>query len=165
MSTSTTTPPGAGTPAPSTEPGPTAPTAPARRPGTSPIKVEGGQLVRVALVTLGETVLVKLDENVRRPMIVTATAEIPIYDRVNATVENPQAAPTTVEFRASGTIFCEPEDHTTPGLRGQGERPNDPARIHGRPDRYHPIVYGEALRPGTGIGEWIKRPSNLPSRS
>jgi len=154
MHTSTTTPPGAGTPAPSTRPA-----APDRLEGT--LQASSGQITR--LITLGDVVLVKLDEGVRRPMIVSVVAQLPIYDRIHATVENPTAASTGKELRLSGTIFCEPEDQTLPALRSGVDRPNDPARIHGRPDRYHPIVYGEALRPGSGIGEWITRPTNLPA--
>jgi hypothetical protein len=127
------------------------------------LTVEGGQITRA--VALGEIVLVKLDETIRRPMIVSSVLTVPIYDRINATVENPRAEPVRHELRISGTIFCEPEDHTLPGLRGTIETVHDPGRIHGRPDRYHTIVYGEALKPGPGIGEWVTRPSILPARS
>lgn len=136
-STSSTTPPAAGSPAPSTRPA-----------GSTPPVV----------IAAGDVVLVRLDESVRRPMIVTAVVRAVIHERATPTV----AEASHEELRVSGTIFCDPEDHSTPAIRSTGTH-GDPARIHGRPDRFTPFVYGECLKPGMGIGEWIKKPANLPA--
>ena len=66
------------------------------------------------------------------------------------------------ELRLSGTVFCEPEDHTTPAFRLTPSA-TDPMRFHGRPERLTPACYATGLREGTGIGEWTTRPTNLPS--
>lgn len=97
--------------------------------------------------------LVLLDPGVRRPMIISAAGLVTIHARQTPTADQRSWE----EFRVSGTIFCEPEDHNTTAVRTLGSL-QDPARIHGRPDRYHPMVYGESLAPGTGIGQWIPKP-------
>jgi len=100
--------------------------------------------------------MVKLDEHIRRPLIISRVATINI------------APPMQAEFfetRVSGTLFCEPDDHQTPAVRTLGQGSPDPARITGRPDRLLPQCYGEYLREGTGLGEWITRPTRLPARS
>lgn len=122
--------------APSTE---AAAPAPAPRPRPAPIRV-----------VIGDIVLLKLAPNIIRPMQVTARDLWRKDDK------------TDPELRINGTIFCEPEDHTTPAFRSLMQA-GDPARIHGRPERTHPVAYGEMLRRGTGIGEWQPRPTNLPA--
>lgn len=69
-----------------------------------------------------------------------------------------------LEQRVSGSIFCEPDDHTTPAFRNGIGSHGDPARIHGRPERTWPVAYGEYLKEGVGIGEWQPRPTNLPAK-
>lgn len=105
--------------------------APSGAPSTSGSRVE-----------IGDTVLVKLDESIRRPLIVT---------QVKA-------------GRVCGTLFCEPDDHTTSGIRTVGQTGTDPARIVGRPDRHATAVYAEFLSEGMGLGQWITRPTHLPAR-
>lgn len=95
---------------------------------------------------IGDTVLVCLLRGIYRPLMVTRACVVPIHQ---IGLPGPQE-----EFRLSGVIFCEPEDHNTDALRGGAERPHDPARIHGRPDRLTPYAYAEALAPGDGIGQW-----------
>jgi hypothetical protein len=110
----------------------------------------------------GDLVLVRIGDH-HRPMIVTVVTIVPIYTRIAATVENPQAEAVRREVRLSGTIFCEPEDHTAPAFRGALDQLHDPARIHGRPDRLLNIAYAECLRQGSGVGEWLSRPGPGPA--
>lgn len=128
----TTTPTAAPTAAPSTEAAsPTAPALP-----QPPVK-------------LGDIVLVRLDANVLRPLIVSSVDR---YTPPVATGEAPKPA----QWRVSGLICCCPEDHTTPGLRGNlGRDHHDPMRIHGQPGRYQPYAFGEMLQGGRGIGQWV----------
>ena len=100
---------------------------------------------------IGEIVLVKLAPNVLRPMIVSGRELWRKDDH------------TDPELRLSGTICCEPEDHTCPAFR-QSPSGADPARFHGRPERIHPTAYAEGLGRGLEIGQWITRPSNLPGK-
>lgn len=105
---------------------------------------------------VGEVVLVKIDDTQRRPMLVTRAALTEIF----AKTADREA---TQEFRLSGTIFCEPEDHTAPAFRGAVDKLNDPAKIWGRPDRMLPLGYAEYLGEGGGVGQWIPRALNLPA--
>lgn len=107
-------------------------------------------------VELGDIVLVKLDEGVRRPMMISALETVE--------VGGVMAQAGRRELRVSGTIFAEPEDHSTPAFRGLSDRADDPARIIGRPDRHFPLGYGAYLAEGMGIGQWITRPTKLPGR-
>lgn len=100
------------------------------------------QTVKLPHVQVGDIVLVKVDEQVRRPLLVSAA--------------HPDGS-------VSGSIFCEPEDHTRPAFRGWES--GDGARITGRPDRLLALGYGELLQPGSKLGQWIPRPTNLPARS
>ena len=122
MNTSTTIPTGERSGAPSTEPA-ALPKAVIARPGSK--------------VSIGDTLLVKLDENIRRPLIVTKVKD----------------------GRVCGTLFCEPDDRTTPAIRTLGQGSSDPARIVGSPDRHATTVYAEHLQEGMGLGEWITRPT------
>lgn len=147
MSTSTTTPPAAAGAGPSIN-------APAGAGRVTPPPVD-----KVALgVQPGDVVLVLLEPGIRRPMMVTRIGPVIIHARQTPTA----AAQSHDEIRASGVLFCEPEDHNTVALRTLGQDYLDPARIHGRPDRHGPYAYAENLAPGVGIGQWITRPTRLP---
>ena len=87
-------------------------------------------------VQVGDMVLVWVDLTLVRPMIVTSLQP---------------------EKRISGTLFCEPDDHTRPVFRGAIDRRNDPARIEGRPSANYPVGYGKSLQEGTGLGNWSRR--------
>jgi hypothetical protein len=117
---------------------------------------------RATPVQIGDIVLVKLGDDIRRPLLVTHTETVTIGLR-----DTPTTAPTPTqqEFRVSGVLCCEPEDHVLPALRGACDRAGDPARITGRPDRQMPFAYAAWLAEGTGIGQWIPRPTHLPARS
>lgn len=104
-------------------------------------------------VELGEIVLVTLEEGIQRPLLVSAAGPVRIFTRVTPGAGDEGR----VEFRVSGTLFCEPDDHTRPALRGWSAGGADPARIHGRPDRLLPIAFGESLAEGAGIGQWTRR--------
>lgn len=107
---------------------------------------------------IGDTVLVRMDtEGNDRPLLVTWVGMVPIYDRATPTVDNPTAKAIRNEMRLSGVLFCEPDDHTRPLLRGAYDRPHDPARIQGRPDRQFPFLYAEFLSYGHGPGQWRTR--------
>lgn len=95
---------------------------------------------------VGDIALVALDATVSRPLLISAVAQVQILPTVFAP-EGPR------EWRVSGVLFCQPEDHSTLALRGASDRAGDPARFHGRPDRLTPYVYAECLRLGTGLGE------------
>ena len=99
---------------------------------------------------IGDIVLVRLDADCVRPLIVSEAGIVAC---------GPSSAPVE-EFRINGTICCEPSDHTTPAFRTLGST-TDPMRIHGRPERTLSVAYGEYLREGRGIGEWQTRPTNL----
>lgn len=107
-------------------------------------------------VRVGDVVLVTLEAGVRRPMLVTSTQVVPLYDRFTPTPDNDPTSSrhTRVGFRVSGTIFCEPDDHTRPAFRGWTAGGADPARLHGRPDRLLPLGYGELLACGDAVGQW-----------
>jgi hypothetical protein len=102
-------------------------------------------------VDIGDTVLVQIDADVRRPMILTKVGLVEIFTR-------PSDTQSRTEFRVSGILFCEPDDHTCAAFRGGIDRVGDPAAISGRPDRVLPVGYGEALSYGTELGQWIPRP-------
>ena len=87
-------------------------------------------------ITVGDMVLVWVDLTLVRPMIVTSLQ---------------------AQGRISGTLFCEPDDHTRPVFRGAIDRRNDPARIEGRPSANYPVGYGKSLQEGTGLGNWSRR--------
>lgn len=132
---SSTTPPAGDTPAPSTEPA---------APLPDPAPFVGISLVHP---DIGDIVLVRIDLATWRPLLVTAAG----YTAIDAQVPE-------TEFRLSGTIHCEPEDHTTLAFRGGADRYDDPARIYGRPDRLFPFGYGERLKEGHGMGNWRRKP-------
>ena len=92
---------------------------------------------------IGDIVLVRLDPETVRPLIVTVSDYYGVLSN-----------PVCMEWRVSGTICCEPEDHSRAAFRGGGELLKDPARIHGHPDRLLPLGYGELLREGDGIAQW-----------
>lgn len=98
--------------------------------------------------SVGETVLVTVDANAVRPMIVSSLTRVQIGLAKDA----------PMELRVSGTIFADPGDHNTPAFRGWSMSTADPARIHGRPDRLLTVGYGEHLAYGLGIGQWSFRP-------
>ena len=116
----------------------------------------GERSTRPSRVQLGDCVLVKLDEHIRRPLLVSSLQQVNVA---------PPMQPEQLEWRVSGTIFCDPADHSTPAVRSLGQGSSDPARITGRPDRQLPLCYGEHLKEGMGVGEWVTRPTNLPSGS
>lgn len=105
--------------------------------------------------TVGDIVLVRLDHEVQRPMIITYAGT---YDVNQPPTPQADALAPQLEYRLSGIVFCEPEDHARTLFRGWISGPIDPARIHGRPDRLAPFGYGEYLKEGTGIGQWSVRP-------
>jgi len=122
----------------------------------APSAAPSTNLRRQPVVEVGDTVLVKLEEGVRRPLLITRIGPVNIA---------PPMQPEVHESRVSGILFCEPDDHSTIAVRTLGQGSRDPARITGRPDRHLPLCYAEDLREGMGIGEWIARPTRLPSRS
>lgn len=105
-------------------------------------------------VRIGDTVLVKLDEHIRRPLLVSSVHTVNVALPMQ---------PVSLQWRISGTLFCEPEDHSTPAIRTLGQGSPDPARITGRPDRHQTCCYAEHLKEGMSLGEWITRPTNLPA--
>lgn len=129
-------------------------TDPAATPSTNPV-VAATAWPTATRIRVSDLVLVKLDTDIIRPMLVTWVGRVrvgrPLVDQEQRT-----------EVRVSGTIFCEPDDHLTSALRGFGA-PDDPARFHGRPERYHTTIYGEQLAYGTSIGQWVPRPTLLPA--
>lgn len=117
------------------------------------------QTVRLtSLPRIGEMLLLTVDQGVVRPFLVTAAGPIRIHERATPTPEDHARE----EFRVSGTIFCEPDDHTRPALRGWSGGGTDPARITGHPDRLLPLAYGEHLAEGSGIGQWVARSERGP---
>jgi hypothetical protein len=98
--------------------------------------LEGAAGPSIEAIKVGDTVLVWVDLTLVRPMIVTSLQP---------------------EKRISGTLFCEPDDHTRPVFRGAIDRRNDPARIEGRPSANYPVGYGKSLQEGTGLGNWSRR--------
>lgn len=103
----------------------------------------------------GQIVLVLLEPRVSRPLLVTRV------ERTEVGVRNtPTTAPvvTTMEWRVSGLLVCEPEDFKTAALHGDFQRSGDPARITGQPSRQFPFAYAESLAEGDGIGQWRRRP-------
>lgn len=86
-------------------------------------------------VSIGQVVLVRIDDQIWRPLIVAAV--------------HPDGS-------ISGPLMCEAGDHTRPAFRAWES--HDGARISGRPDRHLPIGYGELLQPGMGLGQWMRRP-------
>jgi len=87
-------------------------------------------------VKVGDMVLVWVDLVFVCPMIVTSLQ---------------------AQGRISGTLFCEPDDHSRPVFRGAIDRRNDPARIEGRPSANYPVGYGKSLQEGTSLGNWSRR--------
>lgn len=140
MSTPTTTPTAAGRPAPSTRPA-----------GRSPLRASNGRIEVTPAVRIGSIVLVRIDTDCVRPLLITRAERVDVYART--TPLTPAEAPQR-EYRVCGTIFAEPDDHTRPGFRGWAAGGADPAKITGRPDRLLPLGYGEWLAPGAGIGQW-----------
>lgn len=127
---------------------------------TTPVAAAGAARSTSGKPRIGDTVLVLLDPGVRRPLLVTFAGMVTIHERQTADVSSRD------EFRVSGTLFCEPEDHTSTAIRTLGSRPGDPAKIYGRPDRHMPIAYAEHLAPGPAIGQWTMRtqPTNEAPR-
>lgn len=106
-------------------------------------------------VRVGDLVLVLVDVGIWRPLLVAQAGVVEIQARVTPTAD--PTLQSRQELRVSGTLFCEPEDHTRPALRGWSAGGADPARISGRPDRLLPLAYGEALAEGSGLGQWRRR--------
>lgn len=102
---------------------------------------------KAPLIQVGDDVFVCLDTMIHRPMKVTAVTHLTLK------VEGRDVT----SVRASGVVFCEPEDHSTHAIRTLGSGTKDPARFHGRPERLNPFVYGELLSEGTGYGQWRRR--------
>lgn len=101
--------------------------------------------------TLGETVLVRVDTDLFRPLLVSSVT------RLNYLKPGSAASESITEWRINGTIFCEPDDYMRGVFRGMLDRAGDPARIEGRPSRVNPIAYGQHLAEGDGIGQWKRR--------
>lgn len=136
-------------------------TPPAAAPATPSTKMSATPMSATPYhVEVGDTVLVKIDQEVRRPMIVSTVEliEVGLRDTPTAAAQDSRR-----ELRVSGTIFADPLDHTAPAFRGAVDRQGDPARITGRPDRMLSQGYGEHLAPGMGIGQWIPKPARIPS--
>lgn len=117
-------------------------------------QIQGDKVVpstdaRASTVQIGDLVLVRVDEGLRRPMIVTFAGSV-------------AAGGLKREFRLSGTLFCEPDDYSRPIFRGAFDRTADPARFHGRPSRTCSVAYAEFLAEGSGMGQWITKPTNSP---
>ena len=106
------------------------------------------------MVEIGDRVLVRLDVGTLRPLLVTACG---LIDIAPASAREPQ-----LEFRINGTIFCEPDDRSAAAIRTLGQTGTDPARLHGSPDRFTPFCYGESLKEGSGIGEWMVKGQSRP---
>lgn len=124
------------------------------RMGGPSTNLDRGQRGHQSQVLIGDLVLVKLDEHIRRPLLVSSVHQINVA---------PPMQEARLETRISGTLFCEPEDHSTPAIRSLGQGTPDPARITGRPDRHQTGCYAEHLKEGMGLGEWVTRPTNLPA--
>lgn len=126
---------------------------------TPPAAAPAGPSTKAETPRMGDLVLVRLDRDLVRPMLVTSAVFVPVGVRTTPTVENPTGLPGAVERRLSGVLFCEPDDHTAQVFRTVGVA-GDPARVHGRPDRQLPIAYGEYLRCGTAVGQWSWQEEN-----
>jgi hypothetical protein len=85
-------------------------------------------------VRIGDTVRVRIDEFTRRPLLV---AEV-----------HPDGS-------VSGLIACVAGDYLCPAFRSWES--GDGARITGHPSKVQPFGYGELLKPGAGLGEWVTR--------
>ena len=79
---------------------------------------------------VGQTVLVQVDTQVARPLIVT---DVHPGDRI------------------SGTLFCEPGDNSLPAFRGC-------PGIDTTPTRFLPLARARQIPYGTRLGEWPFRP-------
>ena len=99
---------------------------------------------------IGDTVLVRLDLEVWRPLIISWIGEAPIYDGQLSTKL------LRTEYRVSGALICEPDDHTSHAFRHFFPL-GDPGRITGRPDRHTPFAYAECLAEGDGVAHWKRR--------
>lgn len=107
---------------------------------------------------IGDTVLVRMDPTgIERPLLITWAGMVPIYDRLTPTVDNPLNDPIKQQFRVSGVLFCEPDDHRLDIFRGALDRPHEPAKIATRPDRLFPMCYAESLAPGSRVGDWRRK--------
>jgi hypothetical protein len=115
-------------------------------PRVKPVIRGPGTGVLTYRVEVGDIVLLKLDEHIRRPLLVTQVGQVNIASPMQ---------PEKLEIRVSGTIFCAPDDHTSLAVRTLGQGSHDPARIIGRPDRLLPLCYAEYVSEGVGIGQWI----------
>ena len=89
-----------------------------------------------APVQNGDTVLVCIDAELWRPLIVSRLWP---------------------GNRLSGTLCCEPDDYTRGVFRGAIDRREAPARIEGRPSTMVPVAYGRQLAEGLGLGQWRRR--------
>jgi hypothetical protein len=107
-------------------------------------------------VAVGDIVLVLIEPGIRRPLLVTHEGVQAVYDgQFSATIIRQ-------DYRVSGSLFCEPEDRSALLFRARWAPNGDPARVGQPPDRLMPLSYCEHLGPGTGIGQWIPRPTRLP---
>lgn len=89
---------------------------------------------RPRTVRLGQTVVVRLDEDLWRPMLITS-----------GTMDGEQ------RLRLSGSIHCQPEDRTSVGCRGWA---SGISRIVGDLGPTNLLMQGVDLLPGGGIGQW-----------
>lgn len=120
-------------------------TTPQVAPGVAPSTTDKAGVA----VGPGDIVLVLIEPGVRRPLIVTVSGMVDVYDGQNSMKVIAQA------YRASGTLFCEPQDHAAHIFRTNWVPNGDPARVSGRPDRLMSMCYAENLGMGHGIGQWI----------
>lgn len=134
-----------------------APPAPPSTSQPAALQPPGVQSRRHPAIEVGDIVLLKLDEHVRRPLLVTWIGPVD--------TAAPDSHTSHFETRVSGTLFCQPDDHSTVALRTLGQISQDPARIVGRPDRLLPQCYAECVREGMEVGEWVTKQTRLPGRS
>lgn len=132
---------------------------PGLTPSTEPVPAAPLPVAPPVVIRPGDVVYVLLEKGEIRPMTVAWIGDVAVRFRESATAGSWS---TRKELRASGTIHCLPEDHSRAALRGEGFAPaaglvQDPGRIWGRPSALNPVAFGEKLKPGTGVGEWVPR--------
>lgn len=100
-------------------------------------------LVSSQRVRVGDTVLIHMEDDTTRPMIVSAVGLLHKGGK---------------GLRLSGAIFCLPGDRLT-ALDGR----DDPAQVYGQTSLHNVVLYGSLLKEGSGPGQWVTRPTNLPA--
>jgi hypothetical protein len=103
-------------------------------------------LVSSQRVTVGDTVLIHMEDNTTRPMIVSGVGLLH------------KGGKGVTSLRLSGAIFCLPGDRLTT-LDGR----DDPAQVYGQTSLHQVVLYGSMLKEGSGPGQWATRPTNLPA--